>query len=180
MIDLTGIISISGQPGLFKIVAQSKNGIIIEGLADKKRTNIYSTTKVSTLADIGMYTSGDDKPIEEIMTSIFEKEKGGPCISSKADDKEITAYFAEILPDYDKERVYVSNMRKLFNWYTILQTTGNLKQKDEKADSEENKALKAAEEKNKAAKTNLKDTAKNVKTSAGVKKTAGVRKTGTA
>lgn len=180
MIDLTGIISISGQPGLFKIVAQSKNGIIIEGLADKKRTNIYSTTKVSTLSDIGMYTTGDDKPIEEIITSVFEKEKGGPCVNAKADDKEIIAYFATVLPDYDKDRVYVSNMRKLFNWYTILQTTGNLKEKDSSAETEEGKALKAAEEKNKAAKTNLKDSSKNVKTSAGVKKTAGVRKTGTA
>jgi hypothetical protein len=179
MIDLTGIISISGQPGLFKIIAQSKNGIIIEGLADKKRTNIYSTTKVSTLSDIGMYTTGEDKPIEEIITAVFEKEKGGPCIDAKADDKAITAYFASVLPDYDKERVYVSNMRKLFNWYTILQTTGNLKEKDANADSEENKALKAAAESNKA-KTNLKDSSKNVKTSAGVKKTAGVRKTGTA
>ncbi len=179
MIDLTGIISISGQPGLFKIIAQSKNGIIIEGLADKKRTNIYSTTKVSTLADIGMYTTGEDKPIEEIVTAVFEKEKGGPCVNAKADDKEITAYFAAVLPDYDKERVYVSNMRKLFNWYTILQTTGNLKEKDANADSEENKAIKAAAESNKA-KTNLKESSKNTKTSAGVKKTTGVRKTGTA
>jgi hypothetical protein len=127
-----------------------------------------------------MYTTGEDKPIEEIVTAIFEKEKGGQCVNPKADDKEITAYFAQVLPDYDKERVYVSNMRKLFNWYSILQSTGNLKEKDANADSEENKALKAAEEKNKAAKTKLKDTGKNVKTSAGVKKTAGVRKTGTA
>lgn len=180
MIDLTGIISISGQQGLYKIIAQSKNGIIIEGLADKKRTNIPASAKVSTLADIGMYTSGDDKPIEEIMTAVFEKEKGGPCVNAKADDKEIIAYFAQVLPDYDKERVYVSNMRKLFNWYSILQTTGNLKEKEEgKEEGEENKAVKA-EDKNKIKKANLKDSSKNVKTSAGVTKTAGVRKTGTA
>lgn len=179
MIDLTGIISISGQPGLFKIIAQSKNGIIIEGLTDKKRTNIYSSTKVSTLSDIGMYTTGEDKPIEEIITSIFEKEKGGPCVNHKADDKEIEAYFASILPDYDKERVYVSNMRKLFSWYTILQTTGNLKEKEESKEGEETKAIKT--DKVKApVKTTAKDTGKNIKTSAGVKKTAGVRKTGTA
>lgn len=180
MIDLTGIISISGQPGLFKIIAQSKNGIIIEGLADKKRTNIYSTTKVSTLADIGMYTTGEDKPIEEIVTAIFEKEKGGPCVNAKSDDKEIAAYFAAVLPDYDKERVYVSNMRKLFNWYTILQTTGNLKEKDANSETEESKALKAATAESNKAKTNLKESSKNTKTSAGVKKTTGVRKTGTA
>lgn len=180
MIDLTGIISISGQPGLFKIIAQSKNGIIIEGLADNKRTNIYSSTKVSTLSDIGMYTTGEDKPIEEIMTAIFEKEKGGPCVSHKADDKEIEAYFSKILPEYDKERVYVSNMRKLFSWYTILQSTGNLKEREEKKEATEETKVVKAETKKAPAKTAAKDTGKNVKTSAGVKKAAGVRKTGSA
>jgi hypothetical protein len=182
MIDLTGIISISGQPGLYKIIAQSKNGIIVEGLADKKRQNIYSSTKVSTLSDISMFTTGDDKPIDEIMTAIFEKEKGGPAIDNKADDKAVERYFAEILPDYDKEKVYVSNMRKLFSWYNGLQATDNLKQKEENAEGEEkNAAAKALEEKNKAAvkKAASKDTTKT-KTSAGVKKTAGVRKTGSA
>ena len=67
MIDLTGIIAISGQPGLYKVVAQSKNGIIVEGLADKKRTSISSTAKVSSLEDISMFTTGEDKPVSEIM-----------------------------------------------------------------------------------------------------------------
>lgn len=178
MIDLTGIISISGQPGLFKIVAQSKNGIIVEGLADKKRLNVYASTKVSTLSDISMFTTGDDKPIEEIMTSVFEKEKGGPAIDNKADDKAMEKYFSEILPEYDKERVYISNMRKLINWYNALQTTGNLKKKEEKTDAEKVKAVKA-EEKTKVKKAVTKDSAK-AKTSVGVKKTTGVRKTGTA
>ena len=182
MIDLTGIISISGQPGLFKIVAQSKNGIIVEGLADKKRVNIYSSTKVSTLNDISMFTTGDDKPIEEIMTSVFEKEKGGAAIDTKADDKTVEKYFSEILPDYDKDRVYISNMRKLFSWYNTLQTTGNLKEKEEnKTESDDKtKAAKIVDDKAKAVKkTASKDTAK-AKTTAGVKKTTGVRKTGTA
>ncbi len=182
MIDLTGIISISGQPGLFKIVAQSKNGVIVEGLADKKRLNIYSSTKVSTLSDISMFTAGEDKPIEEIMTSVFEKEKGGAAIDNKEDDKAIEKYFAEVLPDYDKDRVYVSNMRKLFAWYNALQTTGNLKEKEEAKEGEEkSKAAIALEDKNKATvkKATGKDGAK-AKVSAGVKKTTGVRKTGTA
>lgn len=179
MIDLTGIISITGQPGLFKIVAQSKNGIIVEGLTDKKRVNVYSTTKVSTLADIGMYTTGEDKPMDEIMTAIYDKEKGGPCVSPKADDKEIEAYFALVLPDYDKERVYISNMRKLFSWYNTMQATGNLKLKEENKDADD-KVIKAEEKHKLPSKTAIKDTGKNVKTSAGVKKTAGVRKTGTA
>jgi len=182
MIDLTGIISISGQPGLYKIIAQSKNGIIVEGLQDKKRVNVYSSTKVSTLGDISMFTTGDDKPIDEIMTAIFKKEKGGAAIDNKADDKAIEKYFSEILPEYDKDRVYVSNMRKLFSWYNALQSTGNLKEKEENKENTEEKvkAAKSAEEKAKSTKkTAAKDTTKT-KTSAGVKKTAGVRKTGTA
>ncbi len=182
MIDLTGIIAISGQPGLYKVVAQSKNGIIVEGLADKKRTSISSTAKVSSLEDISMFTTGEDKPVAEIMKSIFDKEKGGACIDAKADDKTVVAYFAAVLPDYDKERVYTSNMRKLFNWYNALQTSGNLKVKEAetKEESAEKKIVKAATEKKAAVKkTATKDTTK-AKTSTGVKKTAGVRKTGVA
>ncbi len=179
MIDLTGIISISGQPGLYKIVAQSKNGIIVEGLSDNKRVNVYSSTKVSTLSDISMFTTGDDKPIEEIMTSIFQKEKGGAAIDNKADDKAVEKYFSEVLPDYDKDRVYVSNMRKLFAWYNSLQTTGNLKEKEEKKEGEEKTKAAKLDEKTRATKKTAKDTSKT-KTSAGVKRTSGVRKTGTA
>jgi hypothetical protein len=182
MIDLTGIIAISGQPGLYKVVAQSKNGIIVESLADKKRTSISSTAKVSSLEDISMFTTGEDKPVSEIMKAIFDKEKGGAAIDPKSDDKAIAAYFESVLPDYDKERVYTSNMRKLFTWYNGLQTTGNLKVKEAetKEESAEKKIVKAAAEKKATVKkTATKDTAKT-KTSTGVKKTAGVRKTGVA
>ncbi len=182
MIDLTGIIAISGQPGLYKVVAQSKNGIIVEGLADKKRTSISSTAKVSSLEDISMFTTGEDKPVAEIMKSIFDKEKGGACIDSKADDKAVVSYFESVLPDYDKERVYTSNMRKLFNWYNGLQSSGNLKVKETETaeSSNEKKIVKAATEKKAAVKkTATKDTAKP-KTTTGVKKTASVRKTGVA
>lgn len=181
MIDLTGIIAISGQPGLFKVVAQSKNGIIVEGLTDKKRTSISSTAKVSSLEDISMFTTGEDKPVAEIMKAIFDKEKGGVSIDAKADDKAIASYFESVLPDYDKERVYTSNMRKLFNWYNNLQTSGNLKIKEaDSKDEATDKIVKAATEKKAAVKkTATKDTTKT-KTSTGVKKTAGVRKTGVA
>jgi hypothetical protein len=179
MIDLSGIISITGQPGLYKIVAQSKNGIIVEGLTDKKRTNVYASTRVSTLSDISMFTTGDDKPIEEIITEIHKKEKGGQAVDAKADDKQVEAYFAKIVPDYDKERVYVSNMRKLISWYNLLQSTGNLKEKEEKAEGGEKQVSLKADEKQKAKKSVTKDTTKP-RTSAGVKKAAGVRKTGAA
>lgn len=182
MIDLTGFISITGQPGLYKIVAQSKNGIIVEGLSDKKRLNIYASTKVSTLTDISMFTTGDDKPLNEIITAIFEKEKGGPAIDHKADDKTVEAYFTAVVPDYDKERVYVSNMRKLFSWYNALQSTENLKTEDEAKDGDEkSKALKATEANSAAnSKKTVKKEMGNVKAVAGNKKTTGVRKTGTA
>lgn len=179
MIDLSGIISITGQPGLYKIVAQSKNGIIVEGLSDKKRVNVYASTKVSTLSDISMFTTGDDKPLEEIMTTIHEKEKGGPAVDHKSDDKTIEKYFAEILPEYDKERVYVSNMRKLITWYNALQSADSLKMKEENKEGEEKTVAPKVEDKTKVKKSVSKDTTKP-KTSAGVKKTAGVRKTGTA
>lgn len=182
MIDLTGIIAISGQSGLYKVVAQSKNGIIVEGLADKKRTSISSTAKVSSLEDISMFTTGEDKPVSSIMKSIYDKEKGGACIDSKADDKAVAAYFEAVLPEYDKERVYTSNMKKLFTWYNGLQSTGNLKVKEATAGKDEatEKIVKAATEKKATIKkTVTKDTTK-AKTSTGVKKTAGVRKTGVA
>jgi len=179
MIDLTGIISISGQPGLFKIVAQSKNGIIVEGLSDKKRINVYASTKVSTLSDISMFTTGEDKPLEAIMSSIFDKEKGGAAIDNKVDDKEMATYFETVLPEYDKERVYVSNMRKLITWYNTLQLTGSLKEKEENKTGDDKSVALKPDEKAKIKKTVTKASSKT-KTSVGVKKTTGVRKTGTA
>ena len=182
MIDLTGIIAISGQPGLYKVVAQSKNGIIVENLADKKRTAISATAKVSSLEDISMFTTGEDKPVAEIMKSIYDKEKGGACIDPKSDDKAVTNYFAAILPEYDKDRVYTSNMRKLFTWYNGLHSTGNLKLREEEKAEEavaEKKVAAAAAKKAAPKKATVKDTPK-AKPTAGVKKTAGVRKTGSA
>ena len=175
--NLEGIISISGMPGLYKVVGQMKNGVIAESLNDKKRSPIYSHQQISTLEDISMFTTGDNKPVSEIMKTIYDKEKGGACIDHKADEKQIVAYFESILPDYDKERVHPSNMRKLFNWYNALQATGNLKVKD--ASSEEKTKAHTEEKPKKVAAKVKPDTAK-VAVSKGVKKTAGVRKTGTA
>lgn len=177
MIDLKGIISISGLPGLYKVIAQSKNGVIVESLADKKRFPAFASHKISTLEDISMYTTAEDKPLREIMKSIYDKENGGACIDSKKDDKEITAYFEAIVPEYDKERVYISNMRKLFSWYNQLQSTGNLKLKEKAEDDKESKVV--VEEKPKA-EVKKQAVAKIGKTQAGNRKTAGVRKSGAA
>ena len=179
MIDLKGIISISGMPGLFKVVAQSKSGVIVESLADKKRFPAFASHKISTLEDISMFTTGEDKPLTEIMKSIYDKENGGACIDSKKEEKEIVDYFSAILPDYDKARVYVSNMRKLFAWYNQLQATGNLKLKTVEESNDETKSVKIEE----ASKPEIKKPVAKTKigkTQAGNRKTAGVRKSGAA
>jgi len=180
--NLSGIISINGMAGLFKVVASSKNGVIVESLTEKKRFPVFGSSKISALEDISMFAESGDKPISEIMKSIFDKEKGGKALDHKADDKAIEAYFSEILADYDKERVYVSNMRKLFNWYNLLHETDNLKVAETAEETEGKKPKLTAEEKKKVAAASAgakKDNAK-VKTSAGNRKTTGVRKAGTA
>lgn len=179
MIDLHGIISISGMPGLFKVVAQSKNGVIVESLADKKRFPAFASHKMSSLEDISMFTTGEDKSLSEIMKNIYDKENGCLCIDHKKDDKEIIEYFSAVVPDYDKERVYTSNMKKLFGWYNQLQATGNLKMQEEKTEEEKEKALKL-DDKQKASAQKHTDLNKVAKTQAGNRKTAGVRKAGAA
>lgn len=178
--NLEGIISISGMPGLYKVVGQLKSGVIVEGLTDKKRVPVYSHQQISTLQDISMFTTGDNKPVSEIMKAIFDKENGGLCIDHKADEKAIIAYFESVVPDYDKERVHLSNMRKLFNWYTILQQTGNLKVSEEKTDEEGKPKVHLPEEKHTKVPAKHKPDNTRVAVSKGVTKTAGVRKTGTA
>lgn len=118
--DLSGIISISGRPGLYKVIAQGKNNIIVESLIDNKRFPAYSTDRISALDDISIYTIDDDKPLKEIFADIYEKQEGKEGPSHKADIAELTAYFSEILPDYDEERVYASDIKKLFQWYNLL------------------------------------------------------------
>jgi hypothetical protein len=177
--DLSGIISVSGMPGLYKVVGQMKNGVIAESLSDKKRVPIHSHQQISSLEDISMFTTGDNKPVAEIMQAIYDKEKGGKALDHKADEKEVIAYFESVLPDYDKERVYVSNMRKLFSWYNLLQETGNLKLKEEGEKHEDKTKVQHHDDHGKkfakpASKENMKANSK------GAKKVAGVRKTGTA
>lgn len=117
---LKGILSISGQSGLFKMVAESKNNIIVESLDTKKRIPVYSTAKVSALEDIAIYTETSDVPLKEIFKAISEKEEGGSAMSPKSSGNELKKYFEEVVPDYDKERVYVSDIKKVLQWYNSL------------------------------------------------------------
>ena len=124
--NLKDLLSISGKSGLFKSIAQTKNGLIVESLTDKKRFPAYVSDKVSSLADISVFTTEKDIPLKEVMDLIHKKTAGGTCIDSKSDDKQIKTFFEEILPTYDKERVYVSDIRKMFSWYNLLQAQGLL------------------------------------------------------
>ncbi|HAN00098.1 MAG TPA: hypothetical protein DCQ26_15980 [Marinilabiliales bacterium] len=119
---LKDILAISGQPGLYKLISSTKNGIIVENIETGKRMPSYSTAKVSALEDIAIYTQdGDDNPLSNLFKSIREKENGGAAIDAKADNTKLKAYFETIMPNYDQDRVYVSDMKKVFQWYNILQ-----------------------------------------------------------
>lgn len=125
---LEKIISISGQPGLYQVISQTKYGLIAENLEDSKRIPVYSNYKVSSLGDISIYTEEEDVPLNDVLLKILEKENGKP-VTVKS-DAEAKAYFESVLPTYDKERVYVSDMKKLLKWYNAL-AKRDLIQKDE-------------------------------------------------
>jgi hypothetical protein len=146
--NLTGIIAISGRPGLFKVLTQGKNSIIVESLVDKKRFPAYATDRVSALEDISIYTYEEDAPLKDILTAIYKKEDGKVCPSHKEDLKVLQNYILEILPNYDQERVYPSDLKKLFQWYNLLLSTGNLLLEEvvEEAVAEKKAAPKAKKE----------------------------------
>lgn len=149
--NLTGIIAISGKPGLYKVLAQGKNNIIVESLEDKKRVPAYASDRISALDDISIYTYDDDKPLKEIFISIFEKENGKETISHKEDQNKLKAYLIEVLPNFDQERVYASDIKKIFQWYNLLLKAGALvpeeKEEKEVAPAKEKKATKTAAKK---------------------------------
>lgn len=118
--DLKEILAVSGKGGLFKIISQTKNGLIVESMLDKKRMPVYATDKISNLEEISIYTEDKEVPLKQIFKSIYEKESGARAIDPKSDDAKLKTYFAEVLPDYDRERVYASDMKKVFSWYNIL------------------------------------------------------------
>lgn len=102
------------------MVAESKNSIIVESLDTKKRMPVYSTSKVSALEDIAIYTEAGDVPLKDVFKAISEKEDGGEALSPKSSGNELKNYFEEILSDYDRDRVYVSDIKKVLLWYNIL------------------------------------------------------------
>lgn len=120
--DLRKILAIAGHPGLYQFVAQGRNGIIVESLEDKKRFNVPASAKVSALGEIAIYTDSEEIALREVLLSIKEKMAGAPAIDSKkASNDQLKKAMEEVLPNYDRDRVYTSDMKKLFSWYNILQ-----------------------------------------------------------
>lgn len=122
--ELKEILAISGQPGLYRYVAQSTNGVIVESLLDGRRMNASASSKVSALTEISIFTEGDDLPLADLFTAIYGYTGGKEAISHKEAPEKLKAYFSEVLPDYDRERVHVSDMKKVFSWYNILLGAG--------------------------------------------------------
>lgn len=124
---LKTILSISGKPGLYKLISQGKNMLIVESLSpDKKRFPAYSHEKIISLGDIAMYTDDEEVPLKDVLTTIKEKENGAAVSIDikKASQDDLRAYMGEILPNFDRERVYANDIKKLIAWYNILIANG--------------------------------------------------------
>ena len=142
---LKDILAISGEPGLFKFIAQGKNAIIVEHLETKKRSSAYGSAKVSSLEDIAIFTDKEDMPLGKVFDLIHEKENGGPAIDSKADASKLKTWFEGILPEYSKDKVYTSDIKKVAQWYNILHDLNLLvKEEPEKAADEKESKTKPA------------------------------------
>ncbi|MDX1446414.1 DUF5606 domain-containing protein [Lishizhenia sp.] len=122
--NLKGVISISGRPGLYKVVGQGKNNIIVEALNDNKRIPAYATDRISALEDISIYTYEEDVPLREVYIKFREKVAEEQVLSHKESLSKLESFLEEVLPDYDKERVYPSDIKKLFQWYNLLHKAG--------------------------------------------------------
>lgn len=149
---LKTILSVSGKPGLFKLISNAKNMVIVESLADKRRLPIYARDKVVSLGDIAMYTDEGEVPLSEVLTKIQTKENGGKSsIVPNSKPEELRKYFSEILPSYDRDRVYDSDIKKLLAWYNLLTESGiafaEEAQSEEEPQAEEVKTEPAKEEK---------------------------------
>lgn len=121
---LDKILAISGQPGLYELKLQTRSGFVAESLVDGKKITVGLRSNVSLLSEISMYTHTQERPLADIFRAIAEKENEGPALSHKADAAEQLAYFATVVPDYDDTRVYLSDIKKVLQWYNVLQAKG--------------------------------------------------------
>lgn len=127
MLTLNYVLAISGKPGLYQLISRGKNMLIVEAIdATKKRQPVYSADKVISLADIAMYTDTDEVPLKDVLDNLKKKENGAKASinPAKASKAELAEYFGEVLPDYDRDRVYANDIQKLIKWYNILIENG--------------------------------------------------------
>lgn len=134
--NLEGIISVSGKPGLYKVISKKKTGLLVESIPDGKKLSIFALDKVSALEDISIYTYDDDIPLKEVYTKLFALEEGKQSVDHKDSPAVLKNKMIEILEDYDQDRVYNSDLKKLFQWYNLLVSAGLLEDesKTEKKD----------------------------------------------
>jgi len=132
--DLSKILSVTGKGGLFKLLSHNKTSFIVESLTDGKRFPVFPNDGVATLDNISIFTEDDDVSLESVLLSIYKKENGAQCTVNVNDNNALKAYFAEVLPNYDRERVYVSNMKKVILWYNQLVEKQLIDDKEENSD----------------------------------------------
>jgi len=136
--SLDKVLSIAGKPGLYKMIAQTRSGFIAESMIDKKRMSVGIHHNVSILSEIAIYTLTEEKPLREVLTLIKEKENGGEtAVSHKESKDKLEEYFFEVLPDYDEDRVYASDIKKIIQWYNLLQKNDMLDFEEAVVSSEE-------------------------------------------
>jgi len=143
---LKDILAISGESGLFKFIAQGKNAIIVEHIETGRRSSAFSSTKVSSLEDISVFTEKEDLPLGKVFDKIFEKESGGPAIDSKAETEKLKQYFEEIIPDYSRDKVYASDIKKIILWYNLLQKKEMLVKEEPEKSAETEKPVSETED----------------------------------
>ena len=122
--NVEGIIAVTGKPGLYKVIGQTKTGVIVEGLMDGKKVAMSSTSKMSALQDIAIYTYAEEIPLVDVFDKIRVKEDGKPSIGHKSSAAVLTEYFKGVIEDYDEDRVYPSDIKKVVSWYNTLQKAG--------------------------------------------------------
>ena len=131
------ILSISGKPGLYSLKIQTRTGFVAESFIDGKKITVGMKSNVSLLSEISLYTQTAEKPLVEVLRAIAVKENEGPAISHKEDNDKLLAYFEQIVPDYDKDRVYPSDIKKVLNWYNTLQAKGLVSKEETKIENAE-------------------------------------------
>lgn len=135
--DLSKILSISGKPGLFKVVSQAKNAVIVESLIDKKRFPAFGHEKISSMEEISVFTTGEDMPLKDVFKAMHVKLEGKPAIDAKSDNNALKKFFLEMIPEFDQERVYVSDIKKMIAWYNLLVEKNMLDFKEPEAEQKE-------------------------------------------